>query len=117
MEVACDACNGTGTVNSQDGHPDICPMCMGLGTRTLEQMDESTEGFEKSLASRRPLIRAVYAFAAVMVVYYAVLIIGDAFYHFSLTAFIIILVVGHSVSVSGLVLYLLWVSFRKGQEY
>ena len=112
METTCDACSGTGKIRDSSGHLDICPKCLGLGTIKVEETEEQKREFAKRLKTRRPLVTATYMLVIAMLLYYLIFILSDFTYHFSLTVFIIILIVGHSVSVGGYILYVLWISFR-----
>ena len=116
METTCEACNGTGRVRDSTGHIDICPSCLGLGTIKVEETEEQKREFAKRLKTRKPLVTATYMLVIAMLLYYLIFIFSDFTYHFSLTAFIIILIVGHSVSVGGYILYVLWISFRGNGE-
>ena len=116
METTCEACNGTGRVRDSTGHIDICPSCLGLGTIRVEETEEQKREFAKRLKTRKPLVTATYMLVIAMLIYYLIFILSDFTYHFSLTAFIIILIVGHSVSVGGYILYVLWISFRGNGE-
>ena len=117
METTCDECNGTGRVRDSSEHVDICPRCLGLGTVKVEETEEQKREFAKRLKSRKPLVTATYILIIVVLFYYLIFILSDITYHFSLTAFIIILIVGHSASVGGYILYVLWISFQgNGRE-
>jgi len=116
LETACELCNGTGTTKDDNGHTDICPRCLGLGTVKVEESEEQKAEFAKRLKTRRPLVSATYILVIVMLLYYLIFILADFTYHFSLTVFIIILILGHSISVGGYILYVLWISFHGNGE-
>jgi hypothetical protein len=82
---------------------------MGLGT-TVQNQAEKSEIEDAVAKVRTPIVRALWILAVVMAVYYTLFIIADVTYHFSLSLIIIILVAGHSASVGGFVLYLIWFS-------
>jgi len=101
-EFICDRCNGTGYVLDSSGKQDVCPKCFGLGTY------RSSEPLPPLSRSKRDIKKVLIYTLLGMGFYYAVF-----FYYFiggylSVTEAIIILLTGHAVAITFIVLYVLF---------
>ncbi len=101
-ELICEKCNGTGYVLDGSGKQDVCPRCFGLGTyktsEPLPPLSRSKKDIRKML---------IYTLAG-LGIYYSVF-----FYYFiegylSVTEAIIILITGHAVAITFIVIYILF---------
>lgn len=100
-DIICDRCGGSGNIQL-DGHQDVCPECMGLGILRVEKTREELSSSKKSL---RRFVIWVMVFLSIfyIVFFYMYIVIG-----FNATEMIIILLSGHAVALSAIVLYMLF---------
>lgn len=104
QELICEKCNGTGFSVDSSGHTEVCSKCYGLGTyRTSDPMPPLSKS-KKNI--RRVLIYTMLALG----IYY-----GIFFYYYiggfiSVSYAIIILLAGHFVAITFIVLYILFSS-------
>lgn len=63
MQVACDACEGSGYVSDTTGHPDICGKCWGLGSIAPGELEKDAreDEFEKTLNREFRIVNYIYA--------------------------------------------------------
>ncbi|MCL5881716.1 MAG: hypothetical protein M1592_03940 [Candidatus Thermoplasmatota archaeon] len=101
-ELICERCNGTGYITDNSGKQDVCPICFGLGTY------KTSDPLPPLSRSKRDIKKMLIYTLLGLGIYYAVF-----FYYFiqgdiSVTAAIIILIAGHAVAITFIVLYVLF---------
>jgi hypothetical protein len=100
-EIICERCGGPGIVEV-DGHKDVCPECMGLGILRVEKTVEKLSDSKKSL-KRFVVWVMVFLSAFYIVFFYFYIVVG-----FNATQMIIILLTGHAVALTSIVMYMLF---------
>ncbi len=103
-ELICSKCNGTGYATDTSGHVEVCPECFGLGTV------KTTDPLPPLSKSKKSLRKALLFTFIGLGIYY-----GVFFYYYvsgalTITDAIIILLAGHFVAISFLVIYILFSS-------
>ncbi len=103
-ELVCSKCNGTGYATDSSGHVEVCPECFGLGT---VKTTDPPPPLSKSKRSIRKVLLSTFIGLGI---YY-----GVFFYYYdsgmlSITDAIVILLAGHFVAISFIVLYVLFSS-------
>jgi len=100
-EVVCETCSGTGFITDSNGHRDVCPVCMGLGT-TVENVEKRPLIKSKS-DLRKNVVWTLIALSIFYVVFFFFYIRGD----FGIFATVIILISGHMAAITYIVGYMI----------
>ena len=101
-DLVCQACNGLGRIVGKDGRADICESCYGLG-------------YVKGIYNSKPLSRSKVRLKRALVgtfgglgIFYAIFLFALIKYSFGPVLTLAVLLAGHLVAVTFLVLYILY---------
>lgn len=100
-DIICERCGGSGFVEVS-GHKDVCPECLGLGVLRVEKT------VEKMSSSKRSLKRFVVWVMFFLSVFYILFFYFYIVVGFNATEMIIILLTGHAVALTSIVMYMLF---------
>ncbi len=105
-DLVCQACNGIGRVVDKEGRSDVCGSCYGLG-------------YVRGIYLTKPLSRSKVALKRALLgtfgglgIFYAVFLFALIKYSFGPILTLAVLLAGHLVAVTFLVLYILYRAAR-----